>query len=266
MDRAVNLLYRVSLVAVFSFMLLPMLVVVMASLSPTNRIDIFPDSVSLQWFGEVFTSRWLDPLEFSLRLAFLTSIFATLLGLMGSFAVAYFRCPANSTVMSFLLSPLSAPQIVVGIALLQAFAMISIHVGLGITTLLLGHVLVMVPFTTRMITNSIYGFDRNLQRAASVLGANRRQTLWYIILPILKPGMFAALTFSFILSFNNIPISLFLSQPGARTISIAVINYLEYRIDPALAAVNVACLVIIVILVAVLEKIGKFSHTLYRKD
>jgi len=266
MDRALNIVFRVSVVAIFAFMLLPMLVVVIASLAPTNQIELVPDGLSLQWFGEVFTDRWLRPLQFSLQLAALTSICATILGLMGAFAVAYFRCPANSLVMSFLLSPLSAPQIVVGIALLQAFAMVSMHTGLGIVTLLMGHTLVMVPFTTRMITNNIYSFDRTLQRAASVLGATRAQTLRYVILPLLKPGLFAAITFSFILSFNNIPISLFLSQPGATTISIAVINYLEYRIDPALAAVNVVCLVIIIVLVAILEKIGKFSHTLYKRD
>lgn len=263
MDRTLHIAFRVSVVAIFAFMILPLLVVLIASISPTNQIELAPSSISLRWYAEVGDPRWLGPLWFSLRLAVFAALVSTAFGLAGAFAVAYFRCPANAAVMSFLLSPLSAPQIVVGIALLQFLAQWGLHTSLGIWAMLMGHVLVLVPFTTRMIANNIYSFDRSLQRAAAVLGASPAQTLWHVILPVLKPGLFAALTFSFILSFNNIPISLFLSQPGTRTLPIAVINYLDYRIDPALAAVNVICLVIIILAVAALERIGKFSKTLY---
>lgn len=266
MDTVLRAVYRVSVVAIFAFMLLPIIIVLIASVSPTNVIDIFPSRISFRWFAEVLEPRWMVPLRFSLVLAAVVSVAATVLGLMGAFAVAYFRCPGNTVVMSFLLSPLSAPQIVTGIALLQFFAMFALHTRMGMLALFLGHVVVMLPFTTRMIVNAIHGFDRNMERAGLILGASPGQVLWYVILPLLKSGVFAALTFAFILSFNNIPISLFLAQPGTRTIAIAVINYLEYRIDPALAAVNVVCLLIILIIVGVVERFGRFTRALYGRD
>jgi putative spermidine/putrescine transport system permease protein len=261
-DRVLSLSYRAGVVLVFVFMLLPMAVVVLASISPTDRIELAPDHISLRWYLEVLQPRWIGAMQLSLLLAAAVAVVSTLLGGLGAFAVAYYRCPANSVVSVLLLSPLAAPQVVKGIALLQFLSLVGLMRALGPTALVLGHVMVMLPFAARMIMNGLHALDRDLERAAVILGANRWRVLWHIVLPLAKPGIFGALAFSFVLSFNNVEISLFLSQAGSRTLPIEVVNYMGYRIDPALAAVNVVTLVLVLLVVLTLDRVGGFSKVL----
>lgn len=267
MDRTLSFVYRASVAAVFTFMLLPLLVVVIASVSPTDKIELFPSTISFRWFIEVAQDpRWAAPLRFSLMLGALVAVTSTVLGALGAFAVAYYRCPGSAGVLSFLLSPLSAPQIVKGLALLLLLSALGLQKWLGLWALFVGHVMIMVPFTARMIVNSLHNFDHTYERAAVVLGANRWQVLRHVTLPLIKPGIFAALTLSFVLSFNNIPISLFLGRPGVQALPIEILNYFSYRIDPALAVVNVVCLAIVILIVFVLERVGGFTKFMYGKE
>jgi putative spermidine/putrescine transport system permease protein len=71
------------------------------------------------------------------------------------------------------------------------------------------------------------------------------------------------MTFAFIISFNNIPLSVFLVRPGQTTLPITVINYMEYSLDPVLAAVNVASLIFILATIFLFEKLGGFSAQIH---
>lgn len=114
-----------------------------------------------------------------------------------------------------------------------------------------------------MIATAIYNFDKNLDRAAQILGANKWQRVYYVLLPLIKPGIFSGMTFAFILSFNDIPIALFLVRPGEVTLPIKVINYFEFGLDPVLAAVNVASLLFLLAVIFLFERIGGFSAQLH---
>jgi len=114
-----------------------------------------------------------------------------------------------------------------------------------------------------MIATAMFNFDRNLDRAGQSLGATKAQRIRHLLIPIIKPGVFSGMTFAFIISFNNIPLSVFLVRPGQTTLPITVINYLEYSLDPVLAAVNVASLLFVLAVIFVFEKIGGFSAQIH---
>ena len=88
-DRLLSRAYRAAVLLVFVFMLLPMAVVVLASISPTDRIELAPDHVSFRWYLEVLQPRWVASMQFSLLLAAIVAVVSTLLGGLGAFAVAY---------------------------------------------------------------------------------------------------------------------------------------------------------------------------------
>ncbi len=111
-----------------------------------------------------------------------------------------------------------------------------------------------------MIATAMYNFDKNLDRAARILGANRWQRIYHVLLPLIKPGIFSGMTFAFILSFNDVPLALFLVRPGETTLPITVINYYEYGLDPVLAAVNVASLLFLLAVIFLFERIGGSRH------
>jgi putative spermidine/putrescine transport system permease protein len=100
-------------------------------------------------------------------------------------------------------------------------------------------VLIAIPWTVRLITASLVGMDRAVEEAAQSLGANRLTTFRRVTLPAILPGIVAAALFGFIASFGNLEMSLFLVGPGRTTLPIAILQYLEWKIDPTIAAVSV---------------------------
>jgi len=141
------------------------------------------------------------------------------------------------------------PSVVIGTALYIAFVEIEIVTELPLTGSLIGlvlaHVLVTIPWTVRLLTASLLGFDRTIEEAAMNLGADRWRTLIRITLPVIRPAVVAAALFSFVVSFGNLEISLFLVGPGETTLPIAILQYLEWKIDPTVAAVSLIQIVII---------------------
>ncbi|SDH16921.1 ABC transporter permease [Pelagibacterium luteolum] len=263
MNQVVSALFWVSLVLVLTFITLPLVVVMAASLSPTAVVTLRPWEWTVQWYGDLWTARWLDPFMLSAQLALIVSIASGVLGLLAAYVVAYEKCPGHAAIMSFLLSPLAVPQIVKGVAIVLFLSSAGLYNWLGTPGLIAAHIILTLPFAVRMIATAMFNFDKNLDRAGQSLGASKMDRIRYLLLPIIKPGVFSGMTFAFIISFNNIPLSVFLVRPGETTLPITVINYIEYSLDPVLAAVNVASLLFVLGVIFIFEKIGGFSAQIH---
>jgi putative spermidine/putrescine transport system permease protein len=141
------------------------------------------------------------------------------------------------------------PGIVLGIALyvFQVQAEITTEWPIlgSIGGLIAGHVLIVVPWVVRLVMASLANADRAVEEAAQSLGANRFTTFRRVTIPIILPGVVAASLFGFVSSFGNLEMSLFLVGPGRTTLPIAILQYLEWKIDPTIAAVSVLQIAII---------------------
>jgi len=256
-------LYWLFFALIILFIALPLLVVVAASFSPTSKVTFEFWTWTLDWFQKLWTPRWIDPFILSVKVAALVAVITGTLASLGAYAVAYRKVPGHNAIMSFLLSPLAVPQIVKGVAIVLFFSSAGLYRYLGFPGLVLAHVILTIPFAVRMIATSIYNFDKNLDRAAQILGANKFQRIYYVLLPLIKPGIFSGMTFAFILSFNDVPLSLFLARPGEVPLPIKVIEYFQYGLDPVLAAVNVASLLFLLAVIFLFERIGGFSAQIH---
>ncbi|MBD9489975.1 ABC transporter permease [Ensifer sp. ENS11] len=263
MNRLLSLLFWLAFISVLVFITLPIVVVVAASLSPTSGVTFQPWEWTTRWYGDLFADRWLGPFLTSVKIAVIVATVSGVLGLLAAYAVVYERIPGSDVLMSYLLSPLSVPQIVKGVAIVLFLSMIGFQGFLGTPALIAAHVVLALPFVTRMVATSLANFDGNLDRAAQILGASKGQRIRHVLLPMIKPGVLSGVTFAFIISFNNIPLSVFLVRPGDTTLPITVINYLEYSLDPVMAAVNVASMIFILAVIFLFEKIGGFSAQLH---
>lgn len=263
MNRVLSISFGISLILIMIFITMPLLVVVVASVSPLEGISFTPWNWTFHWYGDLFTEEWLDPFFLSLWIALLVACLSGALGTLGAYAVVYEKCPGHDAVMSYLVSPLAVPQIVKGVAIVLFLSSANLYALLGTPGLIAGHVVLTLPFAVRMIATSMFNFDKNLDRAACVLGANKYQRVRYILLPLIKPGIFSGMTFAFIISFNNVPLSLFLVRPGETTLPITVINYFEYNLDPVLAAVNVASVLVVLGVIFIFERVGGFTAQLH---
>lgn len=261
-----TLAYRVFLGLILAFIIVPILVVVLSSLNSTQFLEFPPKGLSLRWWEAALTERWLVPIGFSLRLASITAILATVVGTLAAFGLVRGQFPGQASLNSLLLSPLLLPQIVTGVALLQYITILGARDLLGFPALVLGHLVITVPYAIRTVAVSLIGFDRRLEWAAQDLGAKPLTTFWRVTLPLIKNGVFAGFVFAFIVSFNDVPISLFMTRPGEIPIPIAILNYMEFRFDPALSAVAVVTILVVLALIAVGERFARVSEFVYRQD
>jgi putative spermidine/putrescine transport system permease protein len=203
-----------------------------------------PEGYSLRWFRALADNdRFVSGFLLSLQIDLIATAAGLALGLPAAFCLARFPFRGRELIGNLLLVPLVVPGIVLGIALYVAHVEVELATGLPIVGslggLIAGHVLIVIPWTVRLVAASLAGLDRAVEEAAQSLGANRLRTFWRVTLPAIRPGVVAAALFAFVASFGNLEMSLFIVGPGRTTLPIAILQYLEWKIDPTIAAVSV---------------------------
>ncbi len=126
--------------------------------------------------------------------------------------------------------------------------------------LLIGHTAVLFPYTVRVISSSLRNLDPAIEEAAISLGAGRLRAFLLVVLPNIQAGVGAAFILAFITSFNNVPVSLFLTGPGLTTLPISMLVYMEYYFDPTIAALSTLLIVFTVALVQTAERLLGLSR------
>jgi putative spermidine/putrescine transport system permease protein len=151
------------------------------------------------------------------------------------------------------LSPLMLPAILTGLALFQVFMLSGI--GRPVWGLVAGHTLVAVPYVLRTTLAVLQNFDRRVEEAAAMLGAPPARVFFEVTLPLIRPGVIAGGIFGFIVSFDQLPISLFLVVPGGETLPVVLLNYIRFDLDGAIAAASTVSIVLALSAVLLLERI-----------
>jgi putative spermidine/putrescine transport system permease protein len=218
------------------FLLLPMVIIVLASFTSASYVSFPPQGFTLKWYGEALRRReFLDSLKLSLIVAIGTSAIAMVLGTMVAVGIVRYRFPGRELINAFFMSPLIIPTVVIGIALLQFYNQVGL--ATGVTTLIIGHVIVTVPYAIRLVASSLTGLDRNIELAARTLGAAPMRAFLKVTLPLIVPGMVAGSVFAFITSFDNVTISIFLATPRMVTLPVRIYNFWDQPIVPWLLAI-----------------------------
>jgi putative spermidine/putrescine transport system permease protein len=249
----------------FALMLLPIFFICWLSFFENQILSFPPEGYTLHWFAAL----WLQP-QFaggfvtSLEVATLAMLGGLAVGIPASLALVRANLPLRETLNTVLLSPLVVPGIVIGTALYLYFVQIEIATELpltgSMTGLVFGHILITIPWTVRLIAANLVGIDRAIEEAAMNLGADRLRTVLKVTLPVIRPGVVAAALFSFVVSFGNLELSLFLVSPGETTLPIAILQYLEWKIDPTIAAVSLIQIAIIMAAMLLTNRFVRLSQ------
>jgi putative spermidine/putrescine transport system permease protein len=239
--------------AVVGFVVVPILVVVGSSLTRTGYVTFPPVGLSFQWYNSVLADpQILIAARFSLVLALTAALLSTTLGLGASFALERSKLRGKSVITSLLMAPLAVPAIV--LALGMVFFMTAVGLIRTFQGLLLGHLVVTLPYATRALSTALVGVDRNLEQSAAILGASPLAVLFKVTLPLMRSGIIAALMFSFLASFNNVTVSLFLVGVRTQTLPITIFRLSEYSLSPSLSAIASLVMLLTVTLALILEK------------
>jgi putative spermidine/putrescine transport system permease protein len=211
--------------------------VVAVSLTDSPIPEFPPRGLTLRWYAhalseDVFTTSALN----SLWLATIATALATPLALAAAYGLVRGRFRGRDAIQTLLLAPLVVPSLVIGLAILLAFS------GMGVrdvgARLVGAHVLITFPYMVRTILASLARLDPAVEEAARTLGASALRCFVLVTLPLVRPGVVAGMLFAFIVSFDNVSLSLFLTNARTNTLPIAILNYVEYNFDPSVAAIS----------------------------
>jgi putative spermidine/putrescine transport system permease protein len=251
---SISFLGYVFLVAVYAFVYAPVVVVLVGAF---NSAPSFPSpfqSFTLHWIQELLvTTEFADPLRVSLIVAIAATLVAILIAVPAAFALVRGRLPARGTIASLLTSPLIIPQIVLGVAMLQVLSVFRIRSTMF--GLVLIHALFIMPYVLRAMMASLSNFNMSLEEAAMSLGATRAQTLALITFPLVRTGLVAGFVLAFLISFINVPLSLFLATPSSTTLPVQLFEHMVAHLDPLIPAVGAMQILAAFAITVLLEKV-----------
>lgn len=240
-------------VLVYIFLFAPLVIIAMTSIGTENYIAFPPKGFSLQWFVNVFKSEaFLNSIMTSTIISALATFAALIIGLPAAYGLSRYDFKGKGAIKSFFFSPLIIPGIVVGFSLFQ-FLLVQLNLSVGLS-LFIGHTLVVIPYIIRVVGSSLEVFDYSIEEAAMSLGCKKSLTFFKVVLPNITSGVMAAFMLAFINSFNNVPVSMFLTGPGVSTLPITMMNYVEYNYDPTVSALSVILMILTVGIMYILEK------------
>jgi putative spermidine/putrescine transport system permease protein len=240
--------------AVYAFLLAPLVVVVLASLNAANYLTFPPRGISLRWYRALWESDlWAESFRLSLLVTAIVTPLVLAIGTLAAYALVRLDFRGRGLMRTLVMAPLVMPQIVLGIALLNFFSALGLVNTL--TGLTLGHAIVTLPYTVRLVTISVQNLDPALERAAESLGANPWQVFWRVTLPLLRPGVVAGAIFAAIISFGELGVTLLIAGASTTTLPLRIFNYTEYNFDPAINAVSTIFVLLAVVLIALLDRL-----------
>ena len=256
------------------FILLPLFFVTWLSFFRQEIPSFPPDGYSLRWYSLIWSNaKFTDGFLLSLQIAIGATIFGLVLGVPAALCIARFRFLGREPLNNLLLLPLDVPGIVLGTAIyvfhvelqiligrIEALADYDINILGSLGALIAAHVLLVIPWSVRLVSASLAGFDRSIEEAALSLGATPITAFFRITLPVIRPGIVAAGLFGFVVSFGNLEMTLFLVGAGRTTLPIAILQYLEWKIDPTIAAVSVLQILLIGTAMFVTDRFVKLSR------
>ncbi|MCI2256444.1 ABC transporter permease [Domibacillus sp. PGB-M46] len=239
---------------ILMFTIAPFLVIVPSSFTSENFVSFPPEGLSLKWYTGLLDMPGLtSAVIFSLQLAIVTAILSTVIGTLAGLCIAKYNFKGKQTINTLLLSPLALPALIIGIALLVYFT----YLGLAgsFTGLLLAHILITIPYVIRFVLTGMATFDDNLEKAAAIMGAKPIRIFWDVTFPLIRPAVISGTVFSFLISFDNVTISLFLVSAENMTLPLLIFNYIQQNLSPLISAVSTVVILISLIPILIIEKI-----------
>ncbi|MCT9098087.1 ABC transporter permease [Haloarchaeobius sp. HME9146] len=247
---------------IYLFLYAPIAIVMLLSFT-TNRVPSFPISgFTLDWYAQLLPpnhdEQIVNALIQSFKIATLSSIGSGIVGTLT--ALGMVRSDFNSRLLNsqvlntLFLSPIVVPWVVTGIAMLTLYNLIGIQGTLF--SVILGHILVTMPFVIMVVSSRLYGFDRELEEAAKNLGASELRTFYEVTFPLILPGIIAGMLFAFTISFDNFTQTFFWVGTDTQTLPIVIYSKIRTGLDPTINAIGTLIVLFSLLVALAAEKLS----------
>lgn len=235
-----------------ALLLAPLIILIGVSLNPGVEQVFPPTGLSLRWYFNLANrDGFLAAARLTLMLAAGTAVVSVVIALFAALAIVRYDFPGRDLILTLLLSPLIVPQVVVGIAFLVTLS--SLGIFSSVFSLALLHIVITLPFATRVVVAALSSASMRLEEAAQSLGAPPAKAFVLITLPLLRSGVVAAGVFAFVTSFENFTASQFLVWDRT-TLPVELYTYVQTENDPTAAALSSLIVLSVVGFVVVFNK------------
>jgi len=227
----------VSVVLGMTFLYLPIVLLIIFSFNESKLVTIW-GGFSTKWYGELLHNEsLLNAAWVTLRVAFVSSTVAVVLGTAAALLLVRFGRFRGRTLFSGMIyAPLVMPDVIIGLSLLLMFVTLSLDRGFATVTI--AHITFSMCYVAVVVQSRLVGFDRSIEEAAMDLGSPPGKTFFQITLPIIAPAIVSGWLLSFTLSLDDLVIASFTTGPGATTLPMKIYSQVRLGITPEINAVS----------------------------
>ncbi|MBX3567487.1 MAG: ABC transporter permease [Rhizobiaceae bacterium] len=219
------------------FLLLPIIFIAALSFGSSQWLIFPPPGWTLRWYEDLFADpRWLQSAWVSAKVAGAVTILSVVLGLLASLSLTRGRFRGREALRALFITPMILPVVVLAVALYAFF----LRIGLSGTFVgfVLAHLVLALPFSIISISNALEGFDKSIEDAAILCGASPWEARLRVTLPAISHGLFAAAVFSFLVSWDEVVVAIFMASPTLQTLPVKIWTTLRQDLTPVIAAAS----------------------------
>lgn len=247
-------LWRLLIVLLYLFLLSPLIIIVVVSFNAESYLSFPPQQWSLRWYGDLLANAdFVNGFKVSVVLAAVTMVGATAIGVPAALAVTRYQFPGRDLFVTFFTLPLMVPGVILGLGLLLVLS--RVHLTATYPGLFAAHLVVTTPFVLRTVSTGLVTLNRDVEEAAQSLGATPWKTFWRITFLLIAPSVIAGAAIAFLVSFDEVVLTLFLVGPRLTTLPVEVFQYVQFRTDPLVAALSVVLVAISVCGMLLIERV-----------
>ena len=244
----------------FLFLLAPVLLVIPISFSGEQILSFPPESWSLRWYVALaHNSTMISAFWTSLLLGTIVTVLSLAAAIPAAYVIVRMRTRGSEFLYNLFTAPLLLPTIVLGLAILIVFASAG-FLG-SFWGLVIGHLVITLPYALRVLATTLSNIPLACEEAASTLGGRPLTVFRRVTLPMMAPGIVAATALCFLVSFDEVVITLFLTGPRLTTLPVELFHHVESRADPLVASVSVLLILLTLTVVMIVDRTVGLSKT-----
>lgn len=245
--------------AIYLFLFAPLVVVVGASFDGGDRtfLNFPPTNLSFNWYGKIAPDLF-QSLGLSVVVGVIAALLSCLIGVPAALGLVRSSFPGKGIVAALFRAPLQIPAVVIGVSFLKLYYFIGDWVGLYVVGtlpgLIVAHTFLASPYMIGSVTAVLQRFNLRMEEAAMILGASPWRTFRRVTLPVIMPGVYTGAMYAFLVSFGDVPVSLFLGATDAQPFSAKIFHLMEFDFDPSLLAIATLIIFSALFLVYLLQR------------
>ncbi|MEG9862829.1 MAG: ABC transporter permease [Parvularculales bacterium] len=234
----------------------PTLIVIPMSFSDSQYLEFPPEIWSTRWYQNYFGSdEWMLATRTPFKAAFLTMLVATPIGVIAAYGLHTSRVPFIRLAFVTLIMPMMVPVVLVAIGAFYAF--VKLKVLYTLSSLVLAHTIMAVPLVLIVTGAALKSYDMNQENAARSLGAPRWKAFLTITLPQIRFAVVTSALLSFLTSFDEVVIAMFISGGDNPTLTRNMFNALRDQIDPTIASISTIMILITTLMMVLAQLFGR---------